>query len=41
MRDYIQKVKSTGVVSAPFVLFHGPENVGKSHFALDIAQELV
>ena len=41
MRDYIQQVKATGKVSAPFVVFHGPAHIGKSSFALDLAQELV
>lgn len=41
MHNYIQRVKSTGVVSAPFVLFHGPEHVGKSSLAVELAHELV
>lgn len=41
MRQYVQTVKTSGVVTAPFVIFHGPDHVGKSSFALDLAQELV
>lgn len=41
MHTLIQKIKETRVVSAPFVIFHGPEHIGKSSFALELAQELV
>ncbi len=41
MRQYVQTVKASGVVTAPFMIFHGPDYVGKSSFALDLAQELV
>lgn len=41
MRGYIQTVKAAGVVSAPFIIFHGPDHIGKSSFAQTLAQELV
>jgi len=41
MRSYIQTIKATGKVVAPFFVFHGPDHIGKSSFALDLAQELV
>lgn len=41
MREYIQNVKAAGVVSAPFIIFHGPDYIGKSTFALELAQDLV
>lgn len=41
MRQYVQTVKATGKVTAPFIIFHGPDHVGKSSFAVDLAQDLV
>lgn len=41
MRQYIQNVKATGKVTTPFIVFHGPDHVWKSSFALDLAQDLV
>lgn len=41
MRGYIQTIKSAGVVSAPFIIFHGPDHVGKSSLAQEMAHELV
>ena len=41
LHEYIQNVQSTGVVSAPFVIFHGPDHIGKSTVARELADELV
>ena len=41
MHEYIQNIKASGIVSAPFMIFHGPDYIGKSSFAVEIAQDLV
>lgn len=40
MRQYIDSIRETGKITAPFLVFHGPDYIGKSTFAQELAQQL-
>jgi len=41
IRTYLHDMVEPGKESSPFLLFHGPEHVGKSSFAQEMAAQLV